>query len=266
MNNRFLVTAMGAAAMAVTGCAYQGGSGYNHSAYPTYSSYGGTTSYANRCGTTYTPQGCAVVGGTRVELGIGAEKFVDGDSVNGGIVTGPNTSSTVEYADAFKTGYRASIGLARDVRPSTTILAKGFYKQAEGEDGVTVATNGGGNVTGNFSDYESYGAELGLRQYLSPANSRFRPFVGATAGATYIEDISLSTGGPAVVINDAGWSATASATGGFEMPISRSASLALEPGIRWEGKQDRSALATAIIGDDNSRLSVPVTLRGRFRF
>jgi len=266
MNNRFLVTAMGAAAMAVTGCAYQGGSGYSHSAYPTYSPYGGTTSYANRCGTTYTPQGCAVVGGTRLELDIGAEKFVDGDIVNGGIVTGPSTTTAVGYKDAFKTGYRASAGLARDFRPNTTILARGFYKQAEGEDGVTIATNGGGNVNVNFSDYESYGAELGLRQYLAPAQSKFRPFVGATAGATYIEDISIDTGGPATLINEAGWSATASATGGFEMPISRSASLALESGVRWEGKQDRPAFQTATLGEDNSRLSVPVTLRGRFRF
>jgi hypothetical protein len=258
MNNRLLVTALGAAAMVASGCAYQGSSSYGHSAYPTYNPYGSTTTH-------YGGQHQAHVGQTRLELGVSYEQFVDGNIIDAGTVVGGDTTADVGYSDAFKPSYRASVGLARDVRPNTTLSARGFYKQADGENGVTIATNGGGNVTGNFSDYKSYGGELGLRQYLSPAQTRLRPYVGASVGATYIEDISIDNGGPATVLNDAGWSATASATGGFEMPVSQTASLALESGIRWEGSQDRSAFG-ATLGADNSRLSVPVTLRGRFRF
>jgi hypothetical protein len=265
MKHTSFFCAVGALALAGSGCAYQGA---GHGSYGSYGSHSSSysTPYYGGCNSSYTPQGCATVGGTRVEVDFGAERFVDGNIIDGGIVSGGNTTSEVGYADAFKPGYRASVGLARDYRPNTTVMAKGFYKSAEGEDGVTIATNGGGNVTANFSDYESYGAEVGLRQYLSPAQTRLRPFVGATVGATYIDDISIDNGGPAFLLNEAGWSATASATGGFEMPISQTASLALESGIRWEGSQDRAAAATPGFGEDNSRLSVPVTLRGRFRF
>lgn len=256
MNNRLLVTALGAAAMAVTGCAYQGAS-YGHAAQPTYNPYGASAVPYRHQQQAASP--------TRLEFDLSYEQFVDGNIIDAGTVVGPDTTSDVGYKDAFKPGYRASVGIARDFRPNTTVMAKGFYSEAEGEDGVVLATNGGGNVLGNFSDYTSYGAELGLRQYLSPAQTRLRPFVGATIGAAFIDDIAIDNGGPAVVINDAGWSATASATGGFEMPISPTASLALESGVRWSGAQDRSTIGAAF-GDDNSRLSVPVTLRGRFRF
>lgn len=256
MNNRLLVTALGAAAMAVTGCAYKGSS-YGHTAQPTYNPYGASAApYRHHQRT---------VGGTRIEADLSYEQFIDGNIIDAGTVIGPATTLDVGYKDAFKPGYRASIGLARDFRPNTTVTAKGFYQQADGEDGVAIATVGGVNSNANFSDFKSYGGELGLRQYLSPVQTRLRPFVGATVGAAYVDDISIDAGGPATVFNEAGWTATASATGGFEMPISPTSSLALESGLRWSGAQDRSTIG-ATFGEDNSRLSVPVTLRGRFRF
>lgn len=252
MNNRLLVTALGTAAMAVTGCAYQGSS-YGHNAYPTYTAH-----------TNYQPHSykTATRGQTRLEFDIAAEQFIDGN-----LIDGAGAIQDVSYNDAFKTGYRVSGGVARDFRPNTTVTAKGFYKQADGEDSFVLATGGGMTIDGSVSDFKSYGGELGLRQYLSPNRGRqLRPFVGASVGASYIEDIELTSGGITDVLNESGWVATAAATGGFEMPVSATTSLSLESGIRWEGAQDRSGLGAASFGDDNSRLSVPVTLRGRFRF
>lgn len=256
MNNKLLVTALGAAAMAITGCAYQGAS-YGHAPQPTYNPYGASATPYRHHQQTF--------GSTRLEADLSYEQFVDGNIIDGGTNVGGDTTVDTGYADAFKPGFRASLGLARDVRPNTTLMAKGFYHEAEGEDGVVIATNGGGNINANFSDYKSYGGELGLRQYLSPAQTRLRPFVGATVGAAYVEDINIIAGGPQLLLNEATWTATASATGGIEMPMSPTSSLALESGVRWSGAQDRSTFG-ALLGDDNSRLSVPVTLRGRFRF
>lgn len=257
MNNRSVVIAIGVATLAMSGCAYKGAS-YGHSAQPIYTPYGGSSMH-------YRGQQPAV-STTRLEVELSYEQFVDGNLIDAGTVTGGgNTTASVGYSDAFKPGYRASVGLARDFRPNMTFIAKGFYSDAEGKDGVITATNGGGNLLRNYSDYTSYGAELGMRQYLSPVRSRFRPFVGATVGAAFIDDIAVDNGGAAVVINDAGWTPTASATAGFEVPMSRRSSLALESGIRWSAAQNRSAFG-ATLGEDNSRLSVPVTLRGRFHF
>lgn len=257
MKNRLLVTAIGASAMAMSGCAYQGSS-YGHTAQPSYS-YGANAG----CGTTSTPRGCAAnAGGTRFDLEIGAEQFVSGDIISSGSTFNGNPTLDVGYQDAFKTGYRVAAGLAKDISPSTTISAKGFYSQAEGEDNVAITT---GAETASFSDYKSYGAELGLRKYVGYGGSQLRPYFGGTVGAAYVEDIigTANVGVPAV-LNEAGWVPTASGTAGFEMPFSQSGALALETGLRWTGKQDRDALLG--VGEDSSRLSVPVTLRGTFRF
>jgi len=261
MKNSLLYCAVGALALAGSGCAYQGSSYGSHSpaSYP--------TPYYGGCGSTYKPQGCQTVGGTRIDVEYSREQFVSGDIIEAGNVVGGDTYGAVGYKDAFKPGYRVSAGLTRDVNANTTVSARGFYKKAKAEDPFVVATNGGGNVTGSFSDYKSYGAELGVRQYMGPSTGGLRPYLGATVGAAYVDDISLTTGGGTTVLNDATWVPTASGTAGFEVPVSQTASLALESGIRWEGKQDRAAAASAAgFTDDSSRLSVPVTLRGSFRF
>lgn len=254
-----LLCAAGALSLAATGCAYQGSS-YGHGAWssPTYASHQ----------TSYQPRHHSVrhVGATRLEFSAGAEQFVDGDIIEAGNTIGGTTTSQVSYGDAFKTGYTASAGFARDVRPNTTVLARGFYREAEAEDPVIIGTNGGGNVLGQFSDYKSYGAELGLRQYVGYGHRGLRPYLGATVGAEYIDDITLTSGGT-IPLNEAGWVPTASGMAGLEMPVSRTASLALESGVRWTGSQDRDAAASAAgFSDDGSKLSVPVTLRGSFRF
>ncbi|MEM9600142.1 MAG: hypothetical protein AAF926_03890 [Pseudomonadota bacterium] len=253
-----LLCAAGALSLAATGCAYQGGS-YGHSSWsaPTYSSYGAYSA----------PRyyGAGNVGGTRVEFEASYEDFIDGEIIDGDVVGG-TTYNQVEYKDAYKPGYRLSAGLARDFSPSTTVTAKGFYKSAEAEDPFVIGNNGG-NVMGGFTDYESYGAELGLRKYLGPQiPSRMRPYLGASVGAAYIDDIAI-TGVNAGPLNEGGWVPTASGTAGLELPMSPSASFALESGIRWTGSQDRTAVASAAgFTDDGSKMSVPVTLRGSFRF
>lgn len=262
MNKSLLTCAMGAAALAASGCAYQGSSHHGNS----WSSFS-APSHQTRQHRAYRPAGYhqRQVGGTRMELDIGAEEFNSGSLIDGGLVVGPNTYNQVDYKDAYKRGYRASVGLARDIRPNTAFTAKGFYKEAEAEDAFAVANNGGA-VNSSFTDYKSYGAELGLRQYLG-GRSGFRPFVGGTIGAAYIDDINLEGPGVAGPLNEGGWVPTASATGGVELPFSQSASFALESGIRWTGSQDRTAIAAAAgFTEAGDTTSIPVTLRGRFRF
>ncbi|GLQ23841.1 hypothetical protein GCM10007853_17150 [Algimonas ampicilliniresistens] len=259
MKHSLLFCAVGALAVAGSGCAYQQGSSYgSHTAYPTYQSH--STSYAPY------RRHQQHIGATRLEFEASREQFIDGDIIEGGNVIGGVTTNDVAYKDVYKAGYRLSAGLARDVRPNTTFSAKGFYKEAEA-DGPVLVGNNGGAVNATFSDFKSYGAELGLRQYMAPQiQGRMRPYLGGTLGAAYIDDIAV-TGGLTGPLNEAGWVATASGTAGLEMPISPTGSLALESGVRWTGSQDRTAVASAAgFTDDGSKLSVPITLRGSFRF
>lgn len=263
MKKSLLTCAIGAAAMAASGCAYHGSS---HNSGSSWSSFSYPAAQTHQ--RAYRPGGYAQrqVGGTRFELEIGAEEFNGGEMIANGTAIGPTTYRQVDYKDAYKRGYRASAGLSRDIRPNTAFTAKGFYMEAEGEDPFVIADDVV-PLSGRFTDYKSYGAEIGLRQYLGNSATGLRPFVGGTVGAAYIDDIdvvAIGIGGP---LNEAGWVPTASATGGFELPVSPSASFALESGLRWTGSQDRTAIASAAgFADAGDTTSIPVTLRGRFRF
>jgi len=184
-------------------------------------------------------------------------------------VGGNGVISKLAYKDAYDTAWRASGGIAHNVAPRTTLLARGFYKEADANNNpVTLLANDNlGNVSGSYSDYKSYGAEIGFREYLNNDDGRakLRPYMGATAGVAYLEAIDLNnvngSAGP-VEIYDSEWVPTASAVLGVEMPVSRRFSMGVESGLRYEGKRESDV--TGLRTSD--AYSVPVTLRGRFRF
>ncbi|NNE57564.1 MAG: hypothetical protein HKN36_05610 [Hellea sp.] len=209
---------------------------------------------------------------TAIEFSAGAEEFTGGNILPRVVGTGGQINK-VEYKDAYDTAWRATGGISYDVAPRTTLVARGFYKQAQSaDDTITGFTgNGGTAVTGNFSDMNSYGAEVGFREYLSNHNgpAKLRPYMGATVGAAYLESVDFENGsangnafaGP-IEVFDNQWVPTASAVVGLEMPVSSSFSMGVESGLRYEGKRESD---TANF-ETTDAYSVPVTLRGRFRF
>jgi len=224
----------------------------------------------------YAPQSSqyAAPSRTHLELSVGATEFRGGNVLP--TLNGPNGLATnkVSYRDAYKTGIRTSAGFSTDVAPRTTLLARGFYKKAEANDNIfdLGTQTGGGPRFGGFSDHQSYGGEIGFREYLSNEGRGLRPYIGATAGASYAEAIELvrvSADGNAAAtatsrLYDGGWVPTASAVIGIDLPVSRNTSFGLESGLRYEGKRDLEIGNNLGKGDDN--YSVPLKLRGRFRF
>jgi len=158
---------------------------------------------------------------TSLEFGIGAEEFTGGNISPRAVDVGGNgVISKLEYKDAYDTAWRAT---------------------------------GGSNVAGNYSDYKSYGAEVGFREYLNNDDGRtkLRPYVGATAGVAYLESIDLegvngAAGLTDIEIYDSEWVPTASAVLGVEMPVSQRFSMGVESGLRYEGKRESGV--TAVLG------------------
>ena len=247
--------------VALSGCAWMGSSpaSYHHNGYQNH----------------YAPQqGYNAPSRTHFEGSISGEDFTGGNITPTAIETNGQTLNKIAYKDAYKTGWRATGGFSQDVAPRTSLTIDGFYKKAEAEDTpISIGTAAGGAaLTGTFSDYKSYGAEIGFREYLNNAGAGFRPYVGATVGGAYNEaiDIIEPTATPATAgigrtrLHDGGWVPTASALVGFEFATSRNAALGLESGLRYEGKRDIELSNT--FGKADDRYSVPLKLRGRFRF
>jgi len=206
-------------------------------------------------------------GGTSLEFGVGVEEFTGGNLLPREPF-GNGSLNKIEYDDAYDTAYRFSGGIAHDVAPKTTLLARGFYKHADSSgDVLDVAqdANGATTAAGTFSDYKSYGAEIGFREYLNArgAKSQLRPYIGATVGAAYLESIDFnSVTGNSAQLFDGEWVPTASALVGIELPVSKQFSLGVESGLRYEGNRE---VADGPY-DTTDAYSIPVQLRGRFRF
>lgn len=273
---------VGTAAIALSGCSWMGGSkhnsGYQYSQQNSYY-HGQQAQKSDKC----------CVNGKRlsrwnIEGAMGPEFFLGGDAITGdtndiaGVV--PNVTS---ISDAFDEGLRYEVGGSYALNPNRKVTLMGSYAEADG-DNVTLGTIDGDAITGQFSDYQRYGVEVGLRQYMTPTPApvfgSVRPYVEGKIGAAHVDDIVLTNveragaayNGGAIRMYEKGWVPTAAGMVGVEAPVFKRATLALETGIRYTGvlESDTRDLGPGapLAGTNNGMESwtVPVQLRGRFRF
>ena len=223
------------------------------------------------------PFGLALLGGTDFDIDgdiytegkNGPAKDALGNDVAGNTVS---ASNGVSYKQAFEDARRVGVALERDLNPSTTLLGQFAYSKANGNivEGYEAVDTGAGPqaLNAEFGDLETYTLEAGVRKYLG-APTGLRPYVGATAGAVYNESVSINRtysdgtaydAQPIEEFVDSGWTPTASGVVGAELPVGHRGAIGVESGVRWTDGFD------TIFGDADSRISVPVTLRGRVAF
>jgi len=247
--------------------------------------------------------GCGVVGAAQpfgIEAGIGTSFGIGGDVFqgreefdpsgfglatdgNGGVIPGTtrfvSAQPSVSYNDAFDETVEYDLAATYDVSPSTTVLGRVGYSDANGNtvnlgqafDTTDAAINSPATsapVLASFSDLEQVTVEGGVRQYVGGFNNGFtglRPYVGATAGAIYNDDVTVTqtsaafAGPETLEFIDSGWNPTASVVAGAEWQVANSVAIGVESGIRWQDNFD-----TVVPSQD--RWSVPVRLRGRVSF
>ena len=214
-----------------------------------------------------------------IEGAIGTEFDVGGDiftpkpagpsNTNAAVNTGGTEG--ISYDEAF--GDFKSIGgnLAYDVSRNTTLIGGVSYGTAEGqtvEGYQSVDARSPGtleDIDAVFSDLDLFTIEGGVRQYVGQ-NPAFRPYVGATAGFTHNNDVTInrpySSDGVefgALDYVDSGWNPTASAVVGAEMAVGPRAAIGVESGLRWRDNMDT-------LFESEDRVSIPLKLRGRVAF
>ena len=271
---------LGVATVALSGCSFLGLGGQKHSTYHnTGSSYGSHHAH-NGCKTNQ------CLAKWNFEGGIGPAFAVGGDTVTGSKATSApgNDINNLSWNDMYDTGVRAELGASYALNPNRKVTATAFIENAESsgsQDWGQISP--GNNLTGALSDYQSYGAELGLRQYFRPRSGgglvkSFRPYVEGRLGATQIDDISIQGAavngttlpGGDIAFYDSGWVGSAAGLIGVETPLTRYSTIGLETGVRYTQSLDstRSTLPPQIAGSNNSggRTTIPVMLRGRYRF
>jgi len=226
------------------------------------------------------PFGFEVFGGT--EFDVSGELFGGKEvspSDGGGGQAGE--IEAIDYSDAFSDGYTIGGATTYDISRNTTLLGSLGYSKRQGQTVSTGSFQPGtydaaGNfvpgvgsseraLSGEFSDLEQVTLEGGVRQYMGN-NIGFRPYIGATAGFAYNNDVDLTQ----TYVDDgtlfdeqqfieSGWRPTASGVIGAEMAVGPRAAIGVESGLRW-----RDNLKANSGGED--RLSIPLKLRGRVAF
>jgi hypothetical protein len=224
-----------------------------------------------------------------LELAIGIAESVDGDIITTAFDnSGTAALNPTSYGDTFGTNINYQLGGSYAVSDTVEVTAALNYSKADGNTLDVGSVNGVDPITAQFDDLESYGAEIGVRKYfrnktfahlLSPAVS---PYVGANVGIKQVNSIgaTVSSAGfagaglPAQF--DAEWYSdsivpTGQLTIGAEWRASRNFAIGLETGVRYTGDLDAGNTVLANVGWDEARgsadnISIPVTLRGRFKF
>ena len=225
------------------------------------------------------PFGLELGGGT--EFDIGGDLFAGkeaGPSDGGGGAAGQ--IDPYSYDDAF--GNLETIGgtVGYDVSRNMTVLGTATYGKANGRSvdtgsfqsgtydaaGAFTSTGAERGLTGEFSDLETYALEGGVRKYVG-YNPTFRPYVGATGGFAYNNDVTLTQtfDDDGTLFNEqefiqSGWRPTAAGVIGAEMAVGPRAAIGVESGIRWRDNLKTSA------GGAEDRWSIPLKLRGRVAF
>ena len=269
------IVLLSAAAVALSGCSWLGlggsGGSYGHDI-GTYKA-----SHAGQQGSD-----CCPLSRWNVEGGIGKEiirgpSFVnlsDADAVPGVL---PNT---VSASRAFDDATRYEWGGSYALNPNRKISLIGHRVKADGNNIALGREASGDLVRGDVSDYDAWGLEAGLRQYALPIKAplirSFRPYVEGRVGASKVDDISISgvngTSFTQAGLYEGGWVPTGAGLLGVETPVFNRFTMGVETGLRYEGKlkSDTSTLATGTsfsgVNSGGDRWSIPVTLRGRYRF
>jgi len=281
---------LGTAAIALSGCSFLGLGGQKN-----YPNYNQQTGYYGQQQATHTAPTSKCHSGNclsrwNLEGGVGPS-FAAGKNIITASRTNAASNETnesafnsISFGDAYETGVRAELGGSYALAPNTKVTVLGHYEQADSEGVQDWGSITGQQLTGALTDYESWGGEIGLRQYFAPTNGiildSVRPYVEARAGLSKVNDIGVvgtQLGGATfsaaeVPLYDDSWVGSAAGLIGVETPIAKYTTLGLETGVRYQGglDSDNSVLAagTPLAGLNNNRgrVSIPLTLRGRYRF
>lgn len=274
------LTTLSVSAIALSGCSFINGvmgHGGNHAP------------VASTSGTYATADDCCVgekaLSRWNLEGEFGPEFVVGGDAFTGsqGHAGIPGqVLRDVEMKDAYDVGYRVGLGASYALNPNRKLTGNLSYSKAEGNETI-IGTQGANNIVGLLGDYESIGVEAGLRQYFQPriAGEKFnyRPYVEGRLGASNVSDISLAYRQPGVAgsqgvtpFYEGGWVPNGAALVGVETPLFKRGTLGLETGVRYQGALDSApgllAAAPQFGGANNGseRVTIPLTVRGRYRF
>jgi hypothetical protein len=214
-----------------------------------------------------------------LDVGTGFDPSINGN-VNSGAIGTLNGQATAilpnPYGDVYGSGIEFHFGGGYVLNPDSEIRGLFTFQSADA-DLVRLGDIGPSSLYGQYSDYKSFGLDVGYRRYFLGAGRGIRPYGEAMAGLAWVDRIDmLMTAPQSNVVFDSTdfYDATAAFTlrlnFGLLFRVAERLDLSAELGLRHVGglAQVDQFVGTGLedINNDTGRLTFPVAVGIRFRF
>jgi Outer membrane protein beta-barrel domain len=213
-----------------------------------------------------------------VDVGVGTAPSINGNVNSGAIGTLQGQAVAIlpnAYGDVYGTGIGLHFG-GGYVLDDRSELRGVFTYQSADADLVRLGDIGPSSLYAQYSDYKSFGLDVGYRRYFGGGRA-VRPYGEASLGAAWVDRINVRFAAPQsnIVFNstdfyDSTAAFTWNVTFGLLFRLAERTDLNAQLGLRHVGglSQVDQFAGTGLesINNDTARLTFPVTVGVRFRF
>jgi len=215
-----------------------------------------------------------------IDFGLGWDNGITGQINSSGIGTINNQVVVItnnSYNDVYGAGLHLKFGGGYRYKESTEIRASFTFQSLDADFVVPMGDIGSSNLYGQYTDYQSFGLDVGLRRYGGNLSRKIRPYGEGTIGIGFVDktDVTLvapgaNLAGQATDFYDQTAAFTLGANAGVLIDTGSRVGVYAQLGLRWvSGMAQIDDLATTGLGninDKSSRWTMPIIAGIRFAF
>ena len=213
------------------------------------------------------------------EVGIGFDNSISGNINSSGIGQLNNQTTVITkntYESVYGTGLHFRFGGGYKLDEVTEVRAT-FSIQSLDADLTPMGEIGPSNLYGQYTDYQVFSLDVGLRRYVNLTNSKVRPYGEATIGLGFIDetDVTLvapqaNVGGLATDFYDQTAAFTLGVHAGAVVQASPRVGVFVQGGFRWvsgmSAVDNLEGTGLETINDKSARWTFPFLVGVRFGF
>ena len=213
------------------------------------------------------------------DVGVGVNPTLNGNVNSGAIGTLQGQAAAIlpnSYGDVYGGGIEFHFGGGYKVNDQSEVRGLFTFQSADA-DMVRFGDVGPSPLYGQYSDYKSFGLDVGYRRYFAPSGRAMRPYGEALIGAAFVDRINVKFAAPStnLIFNSTDfYDSTAAFTWrvnfGLLYRIAQSVDLNAGLGLRHVGglSEVDQLVGTGLeeINNDTARLTFPIQIGLRFRF
>jgi hypothetical protein len=236
------------------------------------------TALALSAASTALAQGAAPTTKFSADVGIGFDNSISGN-INSSAIGTLNGQTTVilknKYEDVYGTGLHLRFGGGYELKENLEARVT-FTWQSLDADLVRMGDLGISNLYGQYADYQAFGIDFGMRQYM-PIKNTIRGYGEATIGIAVIDELDVTLAAPTANVSGLAsdfYDQTAAFTfginGGVLFGIKPKFDVFAQIGLRYVTGMSEvdQFVGTGLdtINDKSARWSIPIAAGVRFRF